>query len=195
VDAWEKDSKGHSVADEISRELLRVEKVPYKDRELQVTFPYPEQATNARIAGWRYMYAMMKKTCDVLDGCMNPSREDDDYEREGGGYSLNTPLLFISGDCQETIEAVPMAIRDDKHPGRAEDVLKMPTMSDDILDRMRYGLMSVLNPKEKAPLPVRMQEKWQEMGAADHTVKAIQMKKMEHEAQQSAKGRKSRWAR
>ena len=195
-DAWEKDSKGHSVADEISRELLRVEKVPYKDRELQVTFPYPEPATNARIGGWRYMYACMKKVADVLDGCMNPSRTDDDYESEGGGYSLNTPLFFISGECQEAIEAVPMAIRDEKHPGRSEDVLKVHgALFDGILDQMRYGLMSMLNPKEKAPLPVRMQEKWQEMGAADHTVKAIQMKKMEHEAQQSAKGRKSRWAR
>jgi len=89
-----------------------------------------------------------------------------------------------------------MAIRDEKHPGRSEDVLKVHgALFDGILDQMRYGLMSMLNPKEKAPLPVRMQEKWQEMGAADHTVKAIQMKKMEHEAQQSAKGRKSRWAR
>jgi hypothetical protein len=195
VDAWEKDSKGHSVAEEISRELLRVEKVPYKDRELQVTFPYPEQADNARIGGWRYLYAMMKKTGDVLGGCMTPTRADDDFEKEGGGYSVHTPLLFISGSCQETIEAIPMAIRDDKHPGRAEDVLKLPTKSDDILDRMRYGVKSMLNPKPVAPLQVRAAEKWEEMGSADITVKAIQMRKMEAEEHRRRQGRKSAWAR
>lgn len=195
VDAWEKDSKGHSVAEEISRELLRVEKMQHQGRELQVTFPYPEQADNARIGGWRYMYACMKKTADVLGGKMNPTRLEDDYEREGGGYSLHTPLLFISGNCRETIEAIPMAIRDDKHPGKAEDILKLPTKSDDICDMLRYGLKSMLNPRAVAPLAVRAQEKWQEMGEVDNTLKAIAMQKMQAEDRRRAQGRKSSWAR
>ncbi len=195
VDAWEKDSRGHSVAEEIARELQRVEKVPYKDRELEVTFPYPEQADNARIGGWRYMYAVMKKTNDVLDGCMNPSRQDDDFDSEGGGYSINTPLLFISGECQDVIESVPMAIRDDQHAGRHEDVLKMPTKADDVNDQLRYLLKSMLNPKAQAPFAVRAQEKWQDMGSADLTLKAIQMRKMEADERKKSGGRKSSWAR
>jgi hypothetical protein len=195
VDAWEKDSKGHSVAEEIARELLRVEKVPYKDRELHVSYPHPEQADNARIGGWRYLYAMMKKTADVLEGKMNPTRLADDFDKEGGGYSLATPLLFISGNCTDVIEAVPMAIRDDKHAGRAEDIIKLPTKADDILDMLRYGCKSMMNPQAQAPLPVRAQEKWVEMGDADVTLKAIQMRKMEHEERRRSQGRKSAWAR
>lgn len=197
VDAWEKDSKGHSVAEEIAKELVRVQKVPYKDRELEVTFPYPEQADNARIGGWRYMYACMKKTADVLGGCMKPTREDEDFEKEGGGYSLNTPLFFISGQCQETIEAIPMAIRDEKHAGRGEDVLKMPTLSDDILDRCRYGLKSMLNPRAVAPLSVRAQEKWQEMEKSDTTMtdRHLMMLKMQAEEKKRTQGRRSAWAR
>jgi hypothetical protein len=195
-DAWEKDAKGHSVAEEISRELLRVENVPVNGRTLQVTFPYPEQAANARISGWRYMYACMKKTGDVLGGCMNPTRQDDDFEKEGGGYSLNTPLFFISGNCRESIEAIPMAIRDDKHAGRSEDVLKMPTLSDDILDRIRYGLLSMLNPKS-TPFPVVAAEKRVEMekSGLSLTEVAIMMRKMEADNKRKARGKKSSWAR
>jgi hypothetical protein len=195
VDAWEKDSKGHSVAEEIQRELSRVQKVPYKGRELEVTFPYPEQADNARIGGWRYLYAMMKKTADVLGGCMNPTRQNEDFDSEGGGYSLNTPLLFVSGECQDVIEAVPLAIRDDQHPGRHEDILKLPTKADDVNDMLRYGCKSMLNPRAVAPFPVRAQEKWAEMGDADLTVKAIQMRKMEYAEKRKATGRRSAWAR
>jgi hypothetical protein len=197
ADAWEKDSHGHSVAEEIARELIRKETVQYQGRELVVTFPSPEQPDNARIGGWRYLYAMMKKTGDVLAGCMKPSRIDDDYDREGGGYSLNTPLLFISGECQETIEAMPMLIRDDKHPGRAEDVLKLPTKSDDIGDRMRYGTKSMLNPRAEAPFPVQAAEVRQEMEQKGLTMTevAIQMKKLEVENRRKHRGRRSAWAR
>jgi len=197
VDAWEKDSKGHSVAEEIARELLRVEKVPYKDRELHVSFPYPEQADNARIGGWRYMYAMMKKTADVLNGCMDPTRQDDDFDKEGGGYSVNTPLLFISGSCQDTIDAIPMAVRDDLHIGRHEDIIKTATKSDDVLDRTRYLLKSMLNPKASAPYPVQVAEKRLEMeqSGATMTTVAIQLRKMEAENKRRTKGRRSVWAR
>ena len=84
VDAWEKNSSGHSTAERIAEELRRN------------GLPYCEQADNNRIGGWRLLYAMMKKTCDVMGGCMSPTREDDDYDDEGGGYSVKTPLLSPS---------------------------------------------------------------------------------------------------
>ena len=193
VDAWEKDSKGHSVAEEISRELLRPQVVTQGSKDLTVTFPSPEQADNARIGGWRYMYAMMKKTADVLDGKMNPTRTSEDYDGDdSGGYSLATPLLFISSQCQDVIEAIPMAIRDDIHAGKHEDIIKLPTKADDVLDMVRYGLKSALRAKV-TPFPVVAAEKRLEMEqhGLSMTEMAIQFKKMElsrHGGRHSRKG-------
>jgi hypothetical protein len=183
VDAWEKDSKGHSVAEEIQKELLLPQKVQSAGKDLVVTFPSPEQADNARIGGWRYLYAMMKKTADVLDGKMNPTRDNDDYEADGsGGYSRDTPLLFMAGQCQDVIEAVPMAIRNDVHAGKHEDIIKLPTKADDVLDMLRYGVKSALRARV-TPFPVVAAEKRQEMELAGRsmTEMAIQFKKMESE--------------
>lgn len=193
VDAWEKDSNGHSTADTITGELKR----PWKlNDRLSWNLPGAEQAANARISGWRLLYAMMKKTGDVLDGKMNPTREDDDYEKEGGGYSLNTPLLFIASSCMDTIEAVPMAIRDDKHAGRSEDVLKMPTKADDVLDMLRYGCASMLMPR-KTPFPVVAAEKRVEMeqSGRNMTEVAIQMLKLKDKERKRSQGKRSTWAR
>ena len=168
VDAWERDSKGHSTKDTINEELRRA------------GLPWAEQADNGRIGGWRFLYAMMKKTADVLDGKMNPTRTDEDYESGDGGYSAKTPLLFISGDCTDVIEAIPMAIRDNKHPGRAEDVLKMPTESDDILDDIRYGAKSMLAPTRSAPLEVRAKEYYDALPGTAQS-KYIAMMKFEND--------------
>ena len=195
VDAWEKNSKGHSVAEEIAKECLKAQVVQVGSREVKVTWPHPEQADNQRIGGWRFLYAMMKKTQDVLGGVMNPTRTAEDFEAEGGGYSAATPLLFISGECGDVIEAVPMAIRDEKHLGRAEDVLKQPTKSDDVVDCLRYLTKSMLNPRTQAPISVRAQERWQEMGDVDATVKAIAMRKLEADNKKRVGGRKSTWLR
>jgi len=130
---------------------------------------------------------MMKKTGDVLSGKMNPTRTDDDYEAEGGGYSVKTPLLFISSNCTEVIEAIPMAIRDNKHPGRAEDVLKMPTKSDDILDDVRYGAKSMLNPRQIAPLDVRAREFYNELPTESQHSKWMAMMRFEYD-QKKRKG-------
>lgn len=192
VDAWEKDSKGHSVAEEIAKELSFPQKVVQGSKELTVTFPHPEQADNARIGGWRYMYAMMKKTADVLDGKMNPTRDNEDYEKDGsGGYSRDTALLFISGECQDVIEAIPLAVRDDRHPGKQEDVLKMPTKADDVLDMLRYGLKSALRARV-TPFPVQATEKRQEMEFAGRsmTEQAIVLKKLEYERGKKRTSRK-----
>lgn len=151
VDAWEKDSKGHSTADTINQELRLS------------GLPWAEQAANGRIGGWRFLYAMMKKTADVLAGKMAPTRQDDDYDKEGG-YSAKTPLLFICSLCTDVIEAIPMAIRDTKHPGRAEDVWKQPTKADDVLDMIRYLCYSMHSAKMEAPLSVRAQEFYESLG-------------------------------
>jgi len=195
VDAWEKNSKGHSVAEEIAKECLKAELVDVGGRQVKVTWPHPEQADNQRIGGWRFLYAMMKKTQDVLGGVMNPTRKAEDFDVEGGGYSEATPLVFISGECGDVIEAVPMAIRDEKHIGRGEDVLKQPTKADDVNDCLRYLTKSMLNPRIQAPVSVQAQEKWQEMGDADPTVKAIAMRKIEAENKKRQGGRKSTWLR
>jgi hypothetical protein len=178
VDAWEKDSKGHSTADTINEERRRA------------GLPWAEQADNARIGGWRYLYAMMKKTGDVLAGKMAPTRLEDDFEVEGGGYSLKTPLIFICGRCQNTIEAMPMLIRDTKHPGRAEDVWKQPTKADDVGDMFRYGVKSKPNPA-KAPLRVQEQELYHQLeGKTMHDKGMAVIKwKAQHE-----KTRRSAWS-
>lgn len=180
VDAWEKDSKGHATKDTINEELRRA------------GLPWAEQADNDRVGGWRFLYAMMKKTADVLAGKMSPTRhqDDDDFAREGG-YSLKTPLLFISSNCNEIIEAIPMAIRDNKHPGRMEDVLKMPTKADDVLDDLRYGAKSMLNSRKTAPLAVQAREFYDNLTATSEHSKWMAMRKWENDRK---KGRKSSWA-
>lgn len=179
ADAWEQDSHGHSVAETIAEESRRL------------GLPYPEQPDNGRIGGWRFMYAMMKKTADVLGGKMNPTRTAEDYDDEAGGYSIKTPLLFISPDCLDAIEAIPMLVRDDKHPGKAEDVLKMPTKADDVGDMVRYGLKSMLSPRSQAPVEVRAREYYESLKSDCKTSKAIAMQAWELK---NKPGRKSAWA-
>lgn len=178
-DAWEKDSRGNSTAETIAAESRRA------------GLPYPEHADNGRVGGWRFLYAMMKKTADVLGGAMNPTRENEDYDDEAGGYSLKTPLLFISQDCEDIIESIPMLVRDDRHPGKAEDVLKMPTKADDVGDMVRYLCKSALNPRSSPPLAIQRQEFFEAMPAKDLTSKAIHLQKWDLEHQ---RGRKSAWA-
>lgn len=169
VDAWEKDSKGHSTADTINQELRLA------------GLPWAEQAANGRIGGWRFLYAMMKKTADVLAGKMAPTRLDDDYEKEAGGYSLKTPLLFICSRCTDTIESIPMLIRDTKHPGRAEDVWKQPTKADDVGDCVRYLLYSMHSARTETPLSVKAQEFYESLGEKPMHTKGMAMLKWDAE--------------
>lgn len=195
VDAWEKDSKGHSTADTINEELKRPYPVTVAGRDMMWSLPGAEQADNARVGGWRFLYAMMKKTADVLAGKMNPTRSDEDYEASGGGYSLGTPLLFIAGQCMEIIESVPLAIRDNVHPGRSEDVLKTPTKADDVLDSLRYGAKSMLNARQ-TPHRVFAAERRSDLEQSGRTMTeiAIQLKKLEVESKRHRR-RRSSWVR
>jgi hypothetical protein len=195
-DANERNSKGNSARDTINAELTRKEKVYANGRDFFVSLPISEEADNARVGGWRFLYAMMKKTADVLAGRMNPTRGEDDFDESGGyGYSLSTPLLFVSGNCQDVIESVPMAVRDNMHAGRTEDVLKTPTKADDVLDSLRYGAKTMLSPR-KIPVKIEAAEKRHEMETKGRSMTevAIQMKKLEHTMRQRGK-RKSHLAR
>jgi hypothetical protein len=176
-EADEDDSRGHNTKDIIDEELRRA------------GLPYSEDADNIRISGWRYLYAMMKKTGDVLAGKMNPTRKDDDFETEGGGYSLNTPLLFICSRCTDVIESIPMLIRDTKHPGKAEDVWKQPTKADDIGDMVRYLCKSMLK-QASVPLAVQRQEFFEALGDVSMQSKGMAVLRFDAEHKQ----RRSSWS-
>jgi hypothetical protein len=176
-EADEDDARGHNTKDIIDGELRRA------------GMPYSEDAVNTRVGGWRYLYAMMKKTGDVLAGKMNPTRTDDDFTIEGGGYSLNTPLLFISGRCTDVIESIPMAIRDTKHPGKSEDVWKQPTKADDVLDMIRYITQSMLK-QASVPLAVQRAELIDSLGDVSMQVKGMAVLKFDAEKKQ----RRSTWS-
>jgi len=55
-------------------------------------------------------------------------------------------MWLISENCIEAVEAIPMAMRDEKN---LEDVEKTDTVHDDVLDGLRYGLKSMLSPRQK----------------------------------------------
>ena len=68
------------------------------------------------------------------------------------------------------------------HKGKGEDIIKLPTKADDILDCLRYLCVSALRAKA-TPFPVAAAEKRQEMVLAglSLTEQAIVLKKMEYE--------------
>lgn len=174
-------SLAHSPKDTINEELRRA------------GLPWLEEADDGRVGGWRFLYAMMKKTADVLGGKMDATRENDDFddEEQSGGYSIKTPLLFISADCIDVIESLPMLVRDNKHPGKAEDVLKMPTKADDVGDMVRYLCKSMMNPRSQAPLAVRRAEYFDELQDVSLTSKSIALQKWDL---QNSRKRGSAWS-
>jgi hypothetical protein len=109
-DAWQKRGSANAIADTMS-DVFRKGSLP---------MAYPAQ--DERIGGWRLLYSLFRSSHDAYEK---------DYEQHN---ELLTPMLFISPLCCNVMEAVPLAMRDDKHPGRLEDVLKTPTKADDVLD-------------------------------------------------------------
>lgn len=80
-------------------------------------------------------------------GLSRPRLADDDRV---GGWRLMYNLLesgewLISEDCDQLIDALPILIRD---KAKREDVLKQPTIADDVADGCRYGLKSMLQSRE-----------------------------------------------
>jgi hypothetical protein len=100
-------------------------------------------ADQDRINGWRFMYNCLRQA--GLRGC------NVDKERAKQG-----PALFVSANCPQTIENIPLAVRD---PDNQNDVMRMAgVLWEDVNDMARYGLKSKLSPKSQPPLEVRRQK-------------------------------------
>jgi hypothetical protein len=105
--------------------------------------PAPSTANQDRVNGWRFMFGCLRQA--GLRGHVI----DADRAKQG-------PAFFISANCPRTIESIPLAVRDDDKP---EDVMRVAgAVWEDVTDMIRYGLMSALDPKKKAPVEVRAAE-------------------------------------
>jgi len=173
-DAWAKRGSANAIADTMA-DVMRRGKMPA---------PYP--ADDDRIGGWRLLYSLFR--------CSNGVYDPDFAQHD----ELLHPMLFVSGLCQSVIESVPMAQRDDKHPGRLEDVIKQPTKADDVLDTLRYGCKSMLDAQKTAPIAVQAKELWDRMPSetGDQVQKrAMAMMKFEHDKRSQNRRRASNWVR
>lgn len=130
-DAWAQRGASNTVADTMGG-VLRGQRLPRV-----------EPADNDRVGGWRFMWGCLKQTCSVLQD-----------EPVLTGF----PMFLVSAECPQTIAAIPLATRNDRNPGKIEDVLKTDTIGDDVIDETRYGLKSKLSPRAEAPAAVRFAE-------------------------------------
>lgn len=55
---------------------------------------------------------------------------------------------IVTDSCKDVIQAIPMAVYNDKDAGREEDVLKTSDLADDVRDSVRYGLYSAYAPSD-----------------------------------------------
>jgi len=99
--------------------------------------PYPVDADNARVSGWRLVYSML-------------------------GPAGAEPQLLVSNRCARLIECLPMMSRDVDNP---EDCQKFDSNEqgeggDDAADSLRYGLKSYFG-DAAPPMDVQYQEKVQ----------------------------------
>ena len=105
--------------------------------------PEPAKADQDRVNGWRFMYNCLRQA--GLRGC------NVDVERAKQG-----PVLFISTNCPNVIENIPLAVRDEDD---VNDVMRVPgEVWEDVTDAVRYGLKSKLAPRQTAPVEIRRAE-------------------------------------
>ena len=105
--------------------------------------PAPQSALQDRVNGWRFMYSCLHQAA------MRGAVVDAERVKQG-------PAFFVSANCPQAIENIPLAPRDDKNN---EDVARVPgAVWEDVNDCVRYGLFSKLSPKAKAPKEVREAE-------------------------------------
>ncbi len=112
---------------------------------------------------------------DVLRQGGLPRVEMADNDRVGG-WRLMYNLLeseewLIAEGCVELVNALPLLVRDEKN---LEDVLKTATLPDDVADGARYGLKSMLSPRNK-PREVLREEYIAEMtrGVPPHNLATV----------------------
>lgn len=124
--------------------------------------PSPEPADQERVTGWRFMYNCLRQA--------NLRGEQIDQERSQQG-----PAFFVSAECPEIINNIPMAMRAEDDPDDVERVDGV--LWEDINDLCRYGLKSMLDPRTKAPRDVRAREVYE--SHEDPTSRAIAMRQFE----------------
>lgn len=160
-DAFAKKGSAHTVAQQLEDVFRRH------------GLPAPEPADNDRIGGWRLLYNGFRQS-----GALRAGAEISAEQAKAG------PMLLISAACPEAMAAVPILIRDEKNP---EDVLKTPTLADDVGDELRYGYKSMLDPRSRAPRAVRAQETFEET-RGDMTAKAMAMLRFNQAERQRSRG-------
>lgn len=138
--------------------------------------PAPQSAYQDRVNGWRFLYNCLRQA--GLRGC----NVDKQRARQG-------PALFISAECPNCIENLPLAVRDEDNPN---DVMRVAgAVWEDVTDAIRYGMYSKLAPKKTAPYEVRAAEVASEAGSP--TEKHLRMLHFkEREAKRTNVGR-ARW--
>ena len=105
--------------------------------------PAPEPADQDRVNGWRFMYNCFRQA--------NLRGTNFDEERASQG-----PACFVSTECPNVIESIPMAVRDDRKP---EDVMRVEgALWEDVTDAVRYGLKSIQDVQWEAPYEVRRKQ-------------------------------------
>lgn len=111
--------------------------------------PAPQSALQDRVNGARFMHRCLHQAS------MRGANIDKDRVISG-------PVLFISVNCTAAIENIPLAPRDDKD---TEDVARVAgAVWEDVTDGIRYGLLSKLSPRSRAPVDVRQAEAMEKAG-------------------------------
>lgn len=133
-------------------------------------FPPCAQADDDRVGGWSLMYNMLLAT------------------KRKGQQPDGIDCWFISADCPELIEAIPMLMRD---PKNLDDVQKTDKgrarIEQDVADDARYGIKSMLGVAHK-PATVAMQER--AMQIEDPIQRFLFVHKEQHRIQEAATPRK-----
>jgi phage terminase large subunit len=131
--------------------------------------PTPQPANDERVLGWRALYNGLRQTASL--------RGQELVSAEAARIS---PMLFVSAECPQLIQAIPVLVRDPKRP---EDVLKTDQVSDDLADSFRYGYMSHLNPRG---IPVEVQRAEVYASAKDPNHLAMAMRLFEAKQQETS---------
>ena len=143
--------------------------------------PTPEPADQRRVDGARFFYNCLRQS--------NLRGQEVTEERAKEG-----PSLFISNECVNLQESIPLAQRDEDD---REDIMRVEgALWEDCVDSARYGYLSYLAPKSKAPRDVRAKELYNSIQGATPsetmTDRAIAMKRFnERENMQQRVGRPS----
>lgn len=168
-DAWAKRGSANTVADQFLP-ILRA-----------AGLPGPDRADDDRVGGWRLLYQGFKQA-----GAFRSSKVTKEMAQVG-------PMLLISANCPEVMGSVPLLIRDEDN---LEDVLKTPSLADDVGDSLRYGYKSQIDPRSKAPRDARAKEVYDSFvgeTAETMTNRALAMKKFAVEERKTTRVGRPRW--